>query len=186
MKNTMKMLLILGAALAGSACTTTAEWDAKYAAGWRPLPGHCTFGGFTPTIDAACAKINSVVMTGTYEHYLAMVNKDALKMLPAGAKCGEHVQTVIKLIGNEPQLTLTPLGSCPNGRGPGVECHVSLLVTDVLGNQFVVDNGAVVRGPSLGVNGVTTLAQFNELVGGDTFSMDGPLTQMFALNAQPL
>jgi len=159
-------VLAVAALLLSSACASRAQLDARFDAGWRPKLGSCTFGGDTPKIAAWCAKQSSLASSGGYEAYLRGLNLSARRSLRPGAWCGEHVAAVIRLVGADPELKAEPLYNCPKGYAPGVECHVSVLVSDTAGNRYVIDNGAVVRDGATGHAGVTTLANFSGLVGG--------------------
>lgn len=161
-------LLLAVLALPMSACMTAGgarDLDARFAAGWRPSKGYCTFGGDTPTLAAWCAEVN---FGGEgLEAIARAVNEDVLR---AGGghplACTDHVAQVRQELASYPGYKVTELYSCDDN--PPVEngrsvCHVSLLVSSAAsGARVVLDNGHVLDPGTTG--GVAPYGDFIELV----------------------
>lgn len=140
------------------------ELDAKFAAGWRPSKGHCTFGGETPTLSAWCAEVNfgaeglELIARSVNDQILARAGGQTLA-------CTDHVAQARREFAAYPSYTVTELYSCdanpPMQDGRPV-CHVSLMVASVTGARVVLDNGHVLQPGTTG--GVGTYQEFAQLV----------------------
>ena len=95
------------------------------------------------------------------DHYLWAVNEHAVWSLGYGEKCEDHVNYVRVAIA--PTFMVEDVYSCPDDSlaRQGV-CHVSALVTDGVGRQFVLDNGTV-AGPT---RPILSIAEFKRALGG--------------------
>lgn len=148
-------LFLSGAALLISAgCASTEQIESRQLAyrGGALFGNPCLFGGVTPRAQAHC----SMLEFGT-EGLLLAANAKVLRALPHGADCKDHVASLTAKLAANPALKVEPVYSCPNGGGPEGICHVSALVSDVLGTRYVVDNGTVL---GVAYGGVSTLDRF--------------------------
>jgi hypothetical protein len=176
MRHLRKTVLALTVA-AASGCASPgklAELDQRFEAGWRPTKSYCLFGGETPQINAYCSR-----QQFGEEGYLMAINQQATASLPPEADCKDHARTVIALLQREAELRTQRIYSCPEGAGAGQACHVSVLVTNAKGGQWVLDNGAVVSS-TVGVAGVVAFNGFSSEVDG-TYWVDRPPNIMQAM-----
>lgn len=157
--STLLMLSTAGCMIDGGA-----RDDARFAAGWRPSKGYCTFGAETATLAAWCAEVN--FGAEGLETIARAVNEEVLAR--AGGKplaCTDHVAQVRQELAAYPDYKVAELYSCdanpPIENGRSV-CHVSLMVTSATGARVVLDNGHVLDPGSTG--GVGTVQEFSQLV----------------------
>jgi len=166
-KRNLNILFAAAVLLSGTGCMTARSaqnLDEKFAAGWRPSKGYCTFGGETPTLSAWCAEVNfgaeglAVIARAVNEQVLARAGGDKLL-------CTDHVAQVRHELAAYPDYTVTELYSCdanpPVENGRSV-CHVSLLVASASGARVVLDNGHVLDPATTG--GVAAYTEFAQLV----------------------
>lgn len=161
-------------------CASTAEIEQRqlaYRGDGGLLSDPCLFGGVTAKAQAHCTGIEF----GT-EGVLLSVNTKVLKALPKGADCKTHVAAVTEKLSADPTLTVQPIYSCPGGGGAEGLCHVSALVTDLTGQQYVVDNGSVL-GP--GYAGVSRKDQFVAELGSE-YWVDQPPSKAQAIGLESL
>lgn len=161
-------------------CASTAEIEKRqlsYRGDGGFLSDPCLFGGVTAKAQAHCTGIEF----GT-EGVLLSANTKVLKALPKGADCKTHVAAVTEKLSADPTLTVQPIYSCPGGGAAEGLCHVSALVTDVTGQQYVVDNGSVL-GP--GYAGVSRMDQFVAELGSE-YWIDEPPTKAQAIGLETL
>ena len=121
----------------------------------------CLWGGGSAEEDAQCAEQR----WGT-RGYLMALNARAMLDLPTydgSSPCQDHVARLEEALKQRPDLKSSPLFSCPPNDREN-RCHLSLLVTDAAGRQYVVDNGAVLS-RSRASGGVSELATFARLTG---------------------
>jgi hypothetical protein len=177
------LLLLAALTLPTAACVSTgAELDAKFAAGWRPSKGYCTFGGDTPALGAWCAEVNhggeglQVIARAVNEKVLQRNGGEALV-------CTDHVAQARAELAAYPQYTTTELYSCdanpPMEDGRPV-CHVSLMVASAGGSRVVLDNGHVVDAKVDG--GVAQYGEFTQMV---AYHWTGEQPAGVALSSKP-
>lgn len=155
MRTLMKVLAVTIVALTATGCATQARLaalDKQFDEGWRPGKGYCLFGGETEKINNYCARMYFGV-----EGELQAINASVIASLPPEAKCRDHANAALAAIKQVPDLKGELVYSCP--KVGSTTCHVSVLVKDPSGNQWVMDNRAVVSS-TLGVNGVTNFTAF--------------------------
>lgn len=145
------------------ACAITGDLEAQQLAYDGQGPDPCVWGGVSKAADAHCTELR----WGT-KGYLMALNERAIQGLPSydgATPCQDHVERLETMLTGRPDLRVSRLFSCPPGAKDN-RCHLSLLVTDARGGQYVLDNGAVIRKTDAAL-GVGTLQQFAELTHGD-------------------
>lgn len=155
----LKITLLSIFALQG--CATVAEVEVQQLSYQGTGKNHCFWGGVTEKAEAHCAEVRWGV-----EGYLMAVNKAATKDLAASEDanpCQAHVARLQEVLKDRADLSTQVVYTCPKDLP---DCHVSLLVTDAGGNNYVLDNGAVMRDTD-SVAGVGSLQQFAALVDGN-------------------
>lgn len=155
----MKHLIpVLLGALALQGCATAQQAHPASVAG--ESHASCVWGGTSAEEDAYCAEQR----WGT-EGYLRAVNERATRDLPnydGATPCQEHVARLEALLKDRKDLKTSPIYSCPNAASDD-RCHLSLLVTDQRGRQYVLDNGAVFHETEAAA-GVGEFSRFIQLV----------------------
>ena len=173
-------LFVLAAFLLNVGCASTSQTESRQLAyrgggGWLSNP--CLFGGVTPAAQAHCASVEF----GS-EGRMILANASVLAALPDGADCKDHVGQLTVALTRGGAVSVQPIYSCPDGGGARGICHVSALVTDAQGVQYVLDNGAVL-GASNGA--VSTLTAFAAAVDGE-YWVDTPPTMAQAIGVESL
>lgn len=110
------------------------------------------FGGVDEESDLHAARVNFGV-----EGMLMAINERAMQQARIHGDegdCEDHVEAVTQLLAGREGFTVEPIYSRPMADIPDAPGHVSALVTDPDGEQWVLDNRAVLAGPSL--------AEFND------------------------
>jgi hypothetical protein len=158
----LRTLYPLLALLLTTGCASTAQLEARQLAyrggnGWLGNP--CLFGGVTPAAQAHC----STVELGS-EGRMIVTNARVLAALPEHADCNTHVAHLKAALAGDPGIRVESIYSCPNGGGAQGLCHVSALVKDAQGVQYVLDNGAALGARN---GSVATLAAFAQAVDGE-------------------
>jgi len=185
------MLYPLLALMLTSGCASTAQLEARqlsYRGGSGWLGNPCLLGGVTPAAQAHC----STVELGS-EGRMIVTNARVLAALPKEADCNAHVAHLTAAFAGDHNIRVELIYSCPNGGGAQGICHVSALVKDAQGVQYVLDNGAAL-GASNG--SVATLSAFAEAVDGEywigapptaaqAIGIDSLMRSMFASSAVP-
>jgi hypothetical protein len=157
----MKFLatMVSAACLLGG-CATTGEIEKRQLAYDGTGSNPCLWGGVTEKADAHCAEVRC----GTIG-YLTAINSHARRALPeaeGSAPCQVHVARLQAALSERSDLRSQAVYSCPPQLSG--QCHLSLLVTDASGAQYVLDNGAVF-GEAQAASGVGTLQRYSELAG---------------------
>jgi len=160
MKRLLGLMLLT---LAVQACAITGDLEAQQLAYDGRGPDPCVWGGVSKAADAHCTEMR----WGT-KGYLMALNGRAIQGLPSydgATPCQDHVERLETMLKERPDLRVSRLFSCPPAARDN-SCHLSLLVTDARGGQYVLDNGAVIRKTDAAL-GVGTLEQFARLTHGD-------------------
>jgi len=134
-----RIIVIATLALLMQGCASLAPTEAEQLSWNGPGTGPCLFGGVSNRAVEHCARV-----TLGEEALMASVNSQALAMLPANAKCTDHVQAARVLLQEYSDVQTRLVYSCPPGQADRSVCHVSVLATTADGRQYVLDNGAAV------------------------------------------
>lgn len=162
------MLAAAVAVLALQACASTSALELQQLAYQGEGPNPCAWGGVSAQAEAHCSQLR----WGT-RGYLMALNERATQGLPGydgATPCQEHVARLEIMLAERHELSVARIFSCPPSADGS--CHLSLLVTDAQGDQFVLDNGAVIRNGH-GAQGVGTLAEFAQLTHGEYRLVEG-------------
>lgn len=161
--------LALGAALSG--CASFEQKQMAYQGGGPFWSNPCLLGGATAETDAHCRFVQSGP-----KGMLESINEEVVRD-PNNDTCEKHVTAVLARLEDFPQFKAQRIYSCLDYRS-SAECHVSALVTDGGGRQYVLDNGAVLRMANTPY--VATLRQFAARVDGN-YWIGKPPTQVEAM-----
>lgn len=134
--------------------------EARQLAWTGPGIGPCAFGGVTPLADAHCSMLN-----WGPEGVLTAINQKAIRRVGQGAGALAHVEEVSRILLRHEDMSAERLYTCRRDATSEADCHVSLLVTAVDGERFVVDSGRVV-GQTMASHGVATFMVFELFVNG--------------------
>ena len=165
-KSCFRIALAAVTLLSATGCMTARsaqDLDERFAAGWRPSKGYCTFGAETAALAAWCAEVN--FGAEGLEVIARAVNEGVLARASGQLACTDHVAQVREEFAAYPDYKVTELYSCdanpPVENGRAV-CHVSLMVTSAAGARVVLDNGHVLEPGATG--GVGSFQEFAQLV----------------------
>lgn len=175
-RTTAVIFAILPLVLGGCAALerSTLRTEARQLAWTGPGAGPCLFGGVTARADEHCARINFGV-----EGVLYAVNGQVRAQLGSDRNCERHVAAAQRALAHHADLRTEPVYSCPAGARARGECHVSLLVTTIQGERYVLDNGAVVR-DTVGAHGVAAFTAFAGALDGIVWVGEPPSAQEVA------